>query len=162
MLIRAWRWLTIMLTALSLVPALAHLLEMPAKMTYDGTLWLRLQQSLYGAFGTFGGAFEVGAVITTIVLVILVRDRRPAFGWTLLGAVCVVAAHVAFWIWLAPVNATIAATAPGTLPADWMGLRSQWEYTHAARAVLQIIALGALVFSVVGETPAGAFRRSVT
>jgi len=162
MLIRTWRWLTIMLTALSLVPALAHLLEMPAKMTYDGTLWLRLQQSLYGAFGTFGGAFEVGAVITTIVLVILVRDRPPAFGWTLLGAACVVAAHVAFWIWLAPVNATIAATAPGTLPADWTGLRSQWEYTHAARAVLQIIALGALVFSVVGETPAGTFRRSVT
>jgi hypothetical protein len=162
MFVRTWRWLTIMLTALSLVPALAHLLEMPAKMTYDGPLWLRLQQSLYGAFGTFGGAFEVGAVITTIVLVTLVRDRRPAFGWTLLGAVCVVAAHAAFWIWLAPVNATIAATAPGTLPADWMEMRSQWEYTHAARAVLQIIALGALVFAVLVETPAGALRRSKT
>lgn len=162
MLVRTWRWLTIMLTALSLVPALAHLLEMPAKMTYDGALWLRLQQTLYGAFGTFGAAFEVGAVVTAIVLVILVRDRRPAFGWTLLGAMCVVAAHVAFWIWLAPVNATIAATAPGTLPADWMGLRSRWEYTHAARAVLQIIALGALVFSVLVETPAGALRRSET
>lgn len=162
MFVKAWRWLTIMLTALSLAPALAHLLEMPAKMTYDGALWLRLQQSLYGAFGTFGGAFEVGAVVTTVVLVILVRQRQPAFGWTLLGALCVVAAHVAFWIWLAPINATIAATAPGTLPADWMGLRSHWEYTHAARAVLQIIALGALVWSVVAETSAGPFRRSET
>lgn len=162
MLVRAWRWLTIMLTALSLAPALAHLLEMPAKMTYDGPLWLKVQQTLYGAFGTFGGAFEVGALVTAVVLMILVRDRRPAFGWTLVGAVCVVAAHAAFWIWLAPVNATIAAATTGTLPADWMGLRNQWEYTHAARAVLQILALGALTFSILVETPVGPFRRSET
>jgi hypothetical protein len=74
--------------------------------------------------------------------------------------VCVVAAHAAFWIWLAPVNATIAATTAGTLPTDWMGLRSQWECTHAARAVLQTLALGALVFSILVETLAGRFRRS--
>jgi len=33
----------------------------------------------------------------------------------------------------APVNATIAALTLETLPADWMGLRNRWEYTHAAR-----------------------------
>jgi len=162
MLVRGWRWLTIMFTALSLAPALGHLLEMPAKMTYDGALWLKLQQSLYGAFGTFGGAFEMGAVITTIVLVILVRDRRPAFSWTLAAAICMVAANAAYWVVLAPINATIAGTVPGTLPTDWMGLRDQWEYTHAARAVLQMIALGALAFSVLAETPARTFRRSAT
>jgi hypothetical protein len=153
MLVKAWRLLTIMLTALSLGPALGHLLELPAKMTYDGALWLTVSQTLYGAFGTIGAFFEVGAVVTTVVLAILVRQRRPAFGWTLLGALCVVAAHAAFWIWLAPVNAKIAALTLETLPADWMELRNQWEYTHAARAVLQIIALGALVFSILVETP---------
>jgi hypothetical protein len=45
---------------------------------------------------------------------------------------------------------------PETLPADWIGLRDQWEYGHAARAVLQIIALGALVFSVLIEIPTNA------
>jgi hypothetical protein len=39
------------------------------------------------------------------------------------------------------------------MPADWMRLRNQWEYTHAARAVLQIVALGALVFSILVEIP---------
>jgi hypothetical protein len=34
-----------------------------------------------------------------------------------------------------------------------MRLRNQWEYTHAARAVLQVIALGALVLSIIVETP---------
>lgn len=152
MLVRIWRLLTIVLTALSLAPALGHALEMPAKMRYEGALWLTISQTLYGAFGTVGGAFEIGAVVTTVVLAILVRHRGPAFGWTVLGAACLVAAHVAFWMWLAPVNATVAAFTLETLPADWMALRSQWEYTHAARAVLQIIAVGALVYSVLLET----------
>lgn len=68
------------------------------------------------------------------------------------------ASHAAFWIWLAPVNATIAALTIENLPAGWMELRNQWEYTHAARAVLQVIALGALVFSVLVETPPIASR----
>lgn len=160
MLLRTWRLLTVMLAALSLAPALGHFLELPAKFTYSGPLWLTLQQTLYASFGTIGAAFEVGAVVTTVILVILVRERRPAFGWTLLGAVCVVAAHVAFWIWLAPVNSTIATLTPETLPPNWMELRSQWEYTHAARAILQIIALGVLVFSVLVEIPAGGSKDS--
>ena len=39
--VRRWRLLTIMLTALSLGPALGHLHELPAKMTYQGALWLK-------------------------------------------------------------------------------------------------------------------------
>jgi hypothetical protein len=90
------------------------------------------------------------------VLVLLVRGRRPAFGWSLLAMLCVLLSHVAFWIWLAPVNATVAASTLATLPDNWMALRSKWEYTHAARAVLQAIALGALTLSIIGETPARA------
>jgi Domain of unknown function (DUF1772) len=153
MFIKTWRLLTIMLTAMSLGPALGHLLELPAKMMYDGVLWLTVSKTLYATFGTIGAAFEVGAVITTVVLAILVRQQRPAFGWTILAAVCVLLTHAAFWIWLAPVNATIAALTLETLPADWMALRNQWEYTHAARAVLQIVALGALAISILVETP---------
>jgi hypothetical protein len=127
-------------------------------MTYDGALWLALLQTLYGAFGTIGAFIEVGAVVIAVVLAFLVRQRPPAFGWTLLGALCLVAAHAAWWVWVAPVNATMTSLTPETLPADWMGLRDQWEYTHAARAIVQIIALGALVFSILVETPADASR----
>jgi hypothetical protein len=44
---------------------------------------------------------------------------------------------------------------PETLPPDWTRLRDQWEYTHAARAALQIIALGSLVVSLLVEIPPG-------
>jgi hypothetical protein len=159
MLVQIWRLVVIMLIALSMGTALCHLLEMPAKITYDGALWLTLLQTLYPpAFGTIGAFFEVAAVITAVVLAFLVRQRRPAFAWTLLGTLCVVAAHAAFWVWVAPVNAAMAPLTPETLPADWMRLREQWEYTHAARAVLQIIALGALVFSILVEIPTGASK----
>ena len=147
-----------MLTALSLGPALGHLLELPAKMAYEGAVWLRISQTLYATFGTVGAAFEVGAVITTVVLAILVR-QRPAFGWTILAAVCVVLTHAAYWLLLAPVNATIAGLTLETLPANWMLLRNQWEYTHAARAVLQFIALAALVYSILLETPSKLGRK---
>lgn len=149
---KIWRFVTIMLTALSLAPALGHLLELPAKMAYEGRLWLTVSQTLYATFGTVGAAFEVGAVVACVILAILVRQRHPAFGWTMFAAVCVIVSHAAFWIWLAPVNEIIAALTVETLSADWMGLRAHWEYTHAARAVLQLIALGALVVSVVAET----------
>lgn len=153
MLIRAWRLLTIMLVTLSMAPALAHLLEMPSKMSYDGTLWLMLLQTLYTQFGIAGGAFEVGAVLTTAVLVLLVREREPAFAWTLAGAACMIAAHAAFWIWVYPVNSALVPLSPDDLPADWIRLRNQWEYTHAVRAILQIAALVALLVSILAETP---------
>jgi hypothetical protein len=154
MLVRTWRLVAILFTALSLAPALAHLLEMPAKLGYEGLFWLEVQQTLYGpGFGTVGAFCEVAAVVTTVVLAFLVRGRGPAFGWTALAALCMVAAHASFWIWIAPVNAAIASLSPETLPANWTALRTQWETTHAARAILEGFALGALVFSLLVEIP---------
>jgi hypothetical protein len=86
MLVKIWRFITIMLTALPMGMAFCHLLEMPAKMTYDGALWLTLLQTLYGLFGPVGAIVESGAVVMAVALAFLVRQRRPAFGWTLVGA----------------------------------------------------------------------------
>ena len=147
-----WRLLTIMLVALSMGTALCHLLEMPAKLRYEGPTWLMLLQTLYPpGFGSIGAAFEVGAVLATLVLAFLVRHRRPAFAWTLVGAVCVAAAHAAFWLWVAPVNETMVPLTPESLPANWTSLRNQWEYTHAGRALLQILGLAFLAYSVLIE-----------
>jgi hypothetical protein len=153
MLLRNLLLITIMLAALTMGMALCHFLEMPAKMRYDGALWLTLLQTLYGVFGPASAFIETGAVTAAAVLAFLARRRGAVFNWTLLGALCLIAANVAWWIWVYPVNAALSAVAPETLPADWMRLRDQWEYTHAARAVLQIIALGAIVYSVLIDTP---------
>jgi hypothetical protein len=149
------RFLTIMLTALSMSAAFAHLLEMPAKLAYGGALWLDLLQTLYPMFGKVSGVCEIGAVVAAAVLVVAVRKRRRAFPWTLLAASCLAAAHAIFWIWVSPVNAALVPLSPETLPPDWERLRDQWEFAHASRAVLQIVALAALVISILRELPPG-------
>ena len=69
MFVKAFRFVTIMFTALSMGVALCHLLEMPAKIAYDGALWLTLLQTLYPpTFGTIGAFMEVGAVVMGVVL----------------------------------------------------------------------------------------------
>ena len=153
MLIKRWRFFTIMLVALSMGMAFSHLLEMPAKMAYDGVLWLKLLKTLYWGYGTIGAVIEVGAVITSVVLAYLVRHHHKVFIWTLTGAICMVAAHVSWWIWVRPVNVRLFPLTAATLPTNWMQLRNQWEYTHAARAILQIIALGTLTISVLIDIP---------
>ena len=153
MALKIVRFLAVMFVSLSMAPAMAHLLEMPAKMAYDGAFWLKISQTLYGPrFGTVGAFFEVGAVILSIILVIMVRHHKPAFAWSILGAFCMVAVHASFWIWIAPVNEKISAMTPESLPTDWAALRYQWECTHAARAYLQIVAMGTVVISVFIET----------
>lgn len=125
-----------MLTALSLSAAFAHLLEMPAKLTYDGALWLNLLQTLYPAFGMVSGICEIGAVVAALVLVVAIRKSQTAFRWTLVAATCLAATHAIFWIWVAPVNAVLVLLSPETLPPDRARLRDQWEFAHASRAIL--------------------------
>ena len=149
-----WRFITVMLTALSMATVFCHLMEMPAKLSIGGGLWLTLLQTLYPpTFGSFGAVFEVGALIATLVLAFLVRDRQPAFRWTMVALFCLVAAHAIFWTLIAPVNATLGPLTPETLPPDWSALRDRWEYSHATRAILELVALGALVISMLREIP---------
>jgi Domain of unknown function (DUF1772) len=154
------RLLTIMLTALSMSAAFAHLLEMPAKIHYDGPKWLNLLQTLYPTFGKVSGVCEIGAVVASFILVVAVRKQPNAFRWTLLGTSCLAATHAIFWIWVAPVNATMVPLTPETLPVDWTRLRDQWEFSHAIRALLQIAALDSFVLSILSELPKTASRPS--
>jgi len=43
------------------------------------------------------------------------------------------------------------------LPGNWMQLRTHWEYSHAASAVLNLIALFALIYAAVSQE-AGLFH----
>jgi hypothetical protein len=147
---RALRFFTLMLAALSMSMAFSHLLEMPAKLAYQGPVWLMLQQTLYGNFRILGLLLETGAVACALAFTLFVRG--PAFGYSVFAAICLVVAHAAWWAGVAPVNAAMAQFTAHTLPPEWTQLRVQWEYTHALRAVLQVAALAALLFSVLAET----------
>lgn len=156
MLLTAWRFITIMLTALTMGMAFCHLLEMPARLTWDASLWVTttVPGGLYWLFGTVGAFIDVGSWVTAGVLVLLVRKRLPALQWTLAGACLLIAAHILWWFFVFPVNTEIATWTAASAPANWEQWRAQWEYTHAIRAVLQICGLGALLLSVLLENEA--------
>jgi hypothetical protein len=161
-LLKVWRFLTIMLTAFSLSLSMAHLLEFPQRMKFDQQLWVRVTvfQEVYKYFGDVGSIFEVGAILTAIVLIFLVRGRGSVFYWTLGGALLLVAAFASWILFVNSANAELARWLTNPVPPDWTSTRNQWEYAHAINALIKIGGLSLLVVSVLVEAPESEARRS--
>ena len=153
--IRAWRFITLMLTSFSLSLSMTHLLELPQRMQFDQQLWVRVTvfENVYKLFGSVGAAFEITAILTAIVLAFLVRKHGSTFYWTLGGAIFLVLAFVSWIMFVLPMNAEFAQWGTNPIPADWTRYRDQWEYAHAVNALIKIIGLSLLVISVLVETP---------
>ncbi|MFA7096633.1 MAG: DUF1772 domain-containing protein [Gammaproteobacteria bacterium] len=144
MAVQVVRFLALLFTALTLAPALAHLLELPNKIGLSRDAYLTVQQ-VYRGWALLG-IVVAGALLSTLTLAVMVHRRPKPFVLTLIAFLCLVGTHVVFWTFTFPAN---QATENWTmLPANWQQLRAQWEYSHAAGAVLNLIALGALILSV--------------
>ncbi|HTM51412.1 MAG TPA: hypothetical protein VL285_22105 [Bryobacteraceae bacterium] len=154
--LKSWRFVTVMLASLTTGMTFAHFLEMPQKMSYDAPMYLAVTHTLYRYFAVIGAPVEVGGLIFAVILCWLIRGRRPAYELTLAGTICWAAGLALWFALIAPANYVLAAWTPSTIPADWTGYRNQWEYTHAVRAVLDVIAAACLVASLVVETPPAA------
>ncbi len=154
MQIKAWRFIAILFTALLMTQGFAHVWQLPSRLAYEGVLWFDTL-TFYVKFGPEGpGPFiEVAALLTTLVLVFLVRRRQPAFTLTLVAFFALALSTAAWWLFIYPVNRELLGWTVESLPQNWPAFRDQWEYTHSARGVLMFIALGALVFSVIHESP---------
>lgn len=153
-MLRVWRFVTILLVALSMGMAFCHALELIPKMRYDGALYLTVQRTLYLLFGApLGATIEVGAVVSSVVLAFLVRNRSPAFALCVAGAMCMAAAHAIWWIWVNPANMAFFHMGINSPAPDWKAWRAQWKYAHLTRFVLQLFSFVALLLSVIVETP---------
>jgi hypothetical protein len=150
-MLQIWQFATIMLMAVAVAAAVAHLMELPPKMKFEASLYVMLHRTLYPNFGRFAGIAEFLAVVAVAALAWRVRDERALFAPTLISALLMAVAHAVFWILVQPANTTMAAWPLDAIPAHWKQWRNRWEYSHAARAVLTFAALAALVVSVVGD-----------
>ena len=143
MLARA-QFLSILLTALALVPGGAHLLELPNKMALGQADYFTVQQ-IYRGWALLG-VVVYAALFSTLALAVLVRSRGKVFGFALAAFLCIAGTQVIFWTFTYPAN---QLTANWTLiPENWNVLRAQWEYSHAAAAVLNLMAMIAIAGSV--------------
>jgi hypothetical protein len=69
------------------------------------------------------------------------------FWFALVASLLMLASLAIFFIWTYPAN---QATSNWTVaPANWASLRTLWEYSHAANAVITFLALCAVTASLV-------------
>jgi hypothetical protein len=149
-----WRFITIVLAALALTMTSAHVLELPQKMAYTAEMYAAVNTTLYRYFAIIGGPYQIGSIVSAIVLTILVR-RSNTFRLALVGTLLLIAAFVSWLILVMPVNREVAAAlkaSPQAVPMLWLQLRDRWEYGHATGFVLHLAGFCALVISVARDT----------
>lgn len=156
--------LSIGLVAVTMGLALAHALEFPGKRRLDEEGYRRTQAIYYPGF-TLGGAFgEFGGMVAVLVL-FAATPAGPRWWPIALALLLLIVAHLVYWLITHPVNKEWlhgqklgragtsffsvggARRAP---EAPWTALRDRWEYSHAARAVLAMVALLLLVLAATG------------
>lgn len=156
MFLTFWRLITLVFIALFMGLEFAHALELPAKMHYDGALYVTVQNSLYQYFGAPGpgAVVTVCAVLSAIALTVLVRKRRLAFWWALVGTLCLaIAFPLIYFLQIEPVNTVIEQATARSVPTDWTRLRTQWEYAHATNFGFSLAGFVAIAISVLMDTP---------
>jgi hypothetical protein len=131
------QFLSIILTALALIPGGAHLFELPNKIAMTETAYFTAQQ-IYRGWAILGVVI-VTALIANLVAAVLARHARIAARLSIMAALFVAATLVIFGVWTFPANqATVNWT---VVPNDWQALRMQWEMSHAASAVIMFLSL---------------------
>jgi hypothetical protein len=145
MSLRVIQFLAVVLTALALIPAGAHLFELPNKINLSRAAYLTVQGT-YAGWAWFG-IIDLTALVLNVVLAIRLRRQRPAFHFAMIAALCFFVFFAIFFTWTFPAN---QATANWTSrPDDWSQLRGTWERSHAANAVVMLTAFCSVTLAVI-------------
>jgi hypothetical protein len=130
--------LTLALTAVVLMPGGAHLFEVPRKIGLDREAYFTVQ-AIYAGWDWF--AIPIfAAIVLNGALFVVDRRRNPASARAaLISALLIIASLGVFFVWVFPANqATVNWT---QVPDNWQDLRRQWEFGHAANALIVFAAL---------------------
>jgi hypothetical protein len=151
MALQIWRFVTLMLTALLMSLAFAHVWQLPPRMDYSGPFWFQTL-SMYREFGPGGPGpvVEVAALLSVVALAFWLRGR-PVFSPTAVAALCLITSFGLWWLFIYPVNVAMQHWTATSLPADWEVFRRRWEYAHVVRAGLIALAFAALLASLLIE-----------
>jgi hypothetical protein len=138
------QFLALVLTALALVPAGAHLLELPNKIDLsEGDYFI--VQTIYNGWAMLGIVL-IGTVLANLFHAIFLRGQGLAFVCALIAFLCIAVTLVIFFAFTFPANQVTGNWTQ--VPADWQQVRTEWEISHAVNAVLTFAAFCALTISV--------------
>lgn len=132
----------LLFSALVLIPGVAHLLEMPHKMQLTQESYGTVQY-IYGGWALLG-VIQLAAAVFGYLLYF--RSRKLL---VLIAAILLTGTLAIFFIWTYPVNQITRNWS--VLPENWEALRIRWEYSHAASALLELVAYILLLYAVLWE-----------
>jgi len=149
MLIRTLQFITILLSALSMSMATAHLLEMPPRLEWHARLWIEttVTGDLFRLYGSIGAIVETLSWIAALGLAFALRRDSNSFKFAGAGAALLLVAYILWWLFVFPANQQHSTWTPDAYPADWASWRAQWEYAHVARAILIILGFCSLLLT---------------
>jgi hypothetical protein len=145
MLFKLLQVLAVVLTALALVPGGAHLLALPGKINMTVEQYFTVQQ-IYAGWALLGVVL-FAALLANAVLAVMLRAEGLPFWLAVAGAFGIALTLVLFVIWVHPAN--VATDNWTQVPENWQALRTNWEYGHAANAVITLLSLVAVTAAVV-------------
>jgi len=159
---------SIVLVALAMAPALAHLLEFPGKRRLTKDAYLKVQPIYYPGFTIAGGIGEVGGLISVLAILVLTPQSATAYWLRLVALAAMVGRQIVFWLFTQPVNKFwLQSTTLGGFgeaffkvgsathrvrpddPDGWKRMRDRWEYSHIVRAALATLSFLLLVVAAV-------------
>jgi hypothetical protein len=168
-MLQAIQIISILLVALAMVPAVAHLLEFPGKKRLGKDAYLTVQPIYYPGFTIAGGIGEVGGLVFVVVTLLLTPPGTPQFWLTLAAVLGMLGMQIIFWLFTQPVNKFwLQSTTLGSFggvffsvgaahdrdpgePEDWKEIRDRWEYSHIARAGFAVLSFLLLVVAAVTQ-----------
>ena len=142
---------SVVLTALSLGPSYAHVLEAPPRLAiWPAELWrdAMVFHRQFEWFALIGAPVDLAAIIAAIALAFVVRDRKPTLRLAI-AAAAFLAAALAAWVGLvAPANAVLATWKPGPIASDFDAIRMRWETGHMVVAAFKFCGLVLLCLAI--------------
>ncbi len=135
-------FIALVLTAIALIPAGAHVFEMSGKMKLGRDAYF-VVQGLYRGWAFFGIAI-VGAFLACLANAVLPGNQRDRL-FSLFAALMIAASLAIFFAYVYPANQITRNWT--TISANWKNLRYQWEWGHAVSAVFTSLAFLALAWS---------------
>jgi len=94
MAVQFFRFLALLFVTLAMTPAFAHLLELPNKIGLPRDEYLIVQQ-IYRGWALLG-IVVFGALLSTLILTVILRQQRRPFILSLIAFLCIVGTQVVF------------------------------------------------------------------
>lgn len=159
MLLKITRFVSLFCAALVMGLTVTHDLEIPGKQMLSGAEWLTVQNTFYNGFAIVGGVTEILGLISTVVLLYLLRSQRSTFVLALVAALSFAGTLAMFAFGNNPINQQVMTWTPQALPANWRTARDAWDGFHAISSALATLAFTTLLITILHDVPSHLGKR---